>query len=126
MIRTELNLKEPRKFVVVQGARYSWDLGYRDELATLNRITDLFYYLPAITQPSSDLSWSGFTGRIQPLVESGVIEEKTGLELTPENFDVFLCGNPLMVEGVSEILVSKGFSTGEKKETGNVHREKYW
>tara|TARA_B100000315_G_scaffold190081_1_gene180069 strand:- start:9523 stop:10332 length:810 start_codon:yes stop_codon:yes gene_type:complete len=126
MIRTELNLKEPRKFVVLQGGRYSWDLGYRDELATLDRMTELFFYIPAITRPSSDLSWSGLTGRIQALVESGVIEEKTGLELNPENFDVFLCGNPLMVEEVSELLVSKGFNVDKKKETGNVHREKYW
>ena len=126
MIRTELDLKEPRKFVVLQGARYSWDLGYRDELATLDKIAELFYYIPAITRPSSDLSWSGLTGRIQSLVESGVIEEKTGLELTPDNFDVFLCGYPLMVDEVSELLVSKGFIVDEKKKTGNVHREKYW
>ncbi len=51
MIRSELNLKEPRRFVVLHGAGCSWDLGYRDELATLDRLVDHFHYLPTITEP---------------------------------------------------------------------------
>jgi len=35
MLRSELVCNDARQFVVVHGARYSWDLGYRTELTGL-------------------------------------------------------------------------------------------
>ena len=126
MIRSEFHLQNKRKFAVLHGASCSWDLGYRDELATMDRLTKRFNYLPTITDPSKDPTWNGLTGLIQPIIKSGVLEEKTGLDLTPENFDIFLCGNPLMVDETTKILVSMGFVLDVKKEVGTLHRERYW
>lgn len=126
MIRSEFHLQKKRKFAVLHGASCSWDLGYRDELATMDRLTERFHYLPTITDPAKDPTWSGLTGLIQPIIKSGIVEEKTGLDLTPENFDIFLCGNPLMVDETTKILASKGFTPDVKKEIGTLHRERYW
>ena len=100
MLRSELECNGPRQFVMVHGARYSWDLGYRTELTGLARHCGNFHYMPVITRPQEDVTWRGRSGYLQNVIASGAIEEETGLALTPENFDIFLCGNPGMIETV--------------------------
>jgi ferredoxin--NADP+ reductase len=125
MIRTYLE-GTTHRFVILHGARYSWDLGYRDELMTLARFSSNVEYLPAVSRPQQDPTWSGLTGRIQAVIESGAIEAHTGLKLAPELFDVFLCGNPGMIAAVAEILEEKGFQRDAKRVTGTIHVEEYW
>ena len=126
MIRSELHKHKSRNFVVLHGAASSWDLGYRDELATVDRLVDNFHYLPTITSPDKDPTWKGLTGFLEPIITSGKLEEKVGKKLSPENFDVFLCGNPKMVDNVTELLVEKGFKADFKKEIGTIHKEEFW
>ncbi len=126
MIRSLLDCNKERRFVVLNGARYSWDLGYRDELNSVERYCPNLIYIPAVSRPDEDPTWKGLAGRIQPILESGVVEERSGLEITPDNFDIFLCGNPGMIEGVMAIMEAKGFVKGDKKNPGNMHVEEYW
>ena len=126
MIRSELHLRKPRNFIVLHGASCSWDLGYRDELATIDRLTENFHYIPTITEPEKDPTWNGLSDFIEPIIASGKVEGKSGLQLSPETFHVFLCGNPVMVEGVTDILVKKGFKPHSRKDPGNIHAEEYW
>ena len=81
MLRTHLLCGEPRKFVVLHGARVSWDLGYRAELETPDRLCGNFAYVPAITRPAEDPSFSdrpaaiadrvgGDHGEVQPRARS--------------------------------------------------------
>jgi len=126
MLRSELHLHPGRTFVVLHGASCSWDLGYRDELSMMDRLTPTFHYLPTITEPDKDPTWKGLSEFIEPIISSGRLEEEAGMALTPENFDVFLCGNPKMVEGVAAMLESKGFKEHSKKEPGEIHVERFW
>jgi ferredoxin--NADP+ reductase len=126
MMRTELVCGGPRQFVVVHGARYSWDLGYRTELVGLSRHCANFHYVPVITRPQEDPTWRGRSGYLQNLVASGAIEEETGLELTPENFDIFLCGNPGMIETVIGWAEHRGFVKDKGHDIGTLHTEEYW
>ena len=115
-----------RHFVMVHGARYSWDLGYRTELNGLARHCANFHYLPVITRPQEDATWRGRSGYIQNVVASGTIEKATGLALTPENFDIFLCGNPAMIESVIDWAQARGFARDQADATGTLHVERYW
>lgn len=126
MLRTELVCNGPRQFVIVHGARYSWDLGYRTELTGLARHCGNFHYLPVITRPQEDPTWKGRSGYLQNLVASGAIEEETGLALTPENFDIFLCGNPGMIETVITWAERRGFVRDKGHDIGTLHTEEYW
>ncbi len=126
MIRSDLHLHKNRKFIVVHGAACSWDLGYRDELSLMDRFSENFSYIPTITQPEDDVTWSGETKFIQDLLVSGVIEEKSGAKITPDEYDVFLCGNPKMVNLVTENLVERGFKKHSRKDPGTIHTEEYW
>jgi ferredoxin--NADP+ reductase len=126
MLRSELECNGPRQFVVVHGARFSWDLGYRTELTGLARHCGNFHYLPVITRPQEDPTWRGRSGYLQNLIASGAVEEETGLELTPENFDIFLSGNPGMIETVIGWAENRGFVKDRGHDIGTLHTEEYW
>jgi ferredoxin--NADP+ reductase len=127
MIRTFLTTESTRRFTVVHGARHSWDLGYRSELATLSRMLPHFHYIPMVSRPDEEITdWGGETGYVQEIWDRGLIEDQWGIEPTPDNTHVFLCGNPGMIESAVEVLAAKGFREHTKKEQGQVHLERYW
>ncbi|MGD0863163.1 MAG: ferredoxin--NADP reductase [Candidatus Limnocylindrales bacterium] len=126
MLRSELVCNGPRRFVVAHGARFSWDLGYRTELTGLARHCRNFHYIPVITRPQEDVTWRGRSGYLQNLIASGAIEEETGLALTPYNFDIFLCGNPGMIETVIGWATEHGFVRDKGHNIGTLHTEEYW
>jgi ferredoxin--NADP+ reductase len=126
MLRSELECNGPRQFVVVHGARFSWDLGYRTELTGLARHCRNFHYVPVITRPQEDVTWRGRSGYLQNLIASDAIEEETGLALTPDNFDIFLCGNPGMIETVISWAEARGFVKDKGHDIGTLHTEEYW
>jgi ferredoxin/flavodoxin---NADP+ reductase len=126
MLRTLLVQDSQRRFVVLHGARYSWDLGYRAELESLARIRPNLTYLPSITRPDQDPHFRGATGRIQSLLEQGLVEETAGVVLDPAVADVFLCGNPEMIGAAKELLIARGFTPDQGKNSGTVHAEEYW
>jgi ferredoxin--NADP+ reductase len=126
MLRTMLVNDAERRYVVLHGARYSWDLGYRGELESLARLRPNFTYIPAITRADQDPHFHGRTGRLQTLLEQGAVESDSGLQLDPLKAEVFLCGNPEMVKAVKAILEAKGFNASHGREPGNIHVEEYW
>jgi ferredoxin--NADP+ reductase len=126
MLRTMLIHDTVRKFVVLHGARHSWDLGYRAELESLARLRPNLHYLPSITRPAEDPHFTGLTGRVQALLARGVVEQASGLPLTPEQFEVFLCGNPDMVRETRAWLQERGFVPDQGKQVGHIHVEEYW
>jgi ferredoxin--NADP+ reductase len=125
-VRALVQCNGGRHFVMVHGARYSWDLGYRTELTGLARHCANFHYLPAITRPQEDVTWSGRTGYLQNVIASGVIEKETGLAVTPQNFDILLCGNPGMIETVIDWAQERGFTRDVGGKIGTLHVEQYW
>ncbi len=126
MLRSELRCGAERRFVVLHGARYSWDLGYRTELTMLSRRCSNMTYVPTVSRPAGDPSWKGLTGYVQDVLESGAVERMSGLEFRPDRFHVFLCGNPAMIEASKALLVRRGFVPDRKGSVGNLHVEEYW
>ena len=126
MLRTMLLDDTQRRFVVLHGARFGWDLGYRGELESLARLRPNLTYIPSITRPDQDPHFRGYTGRIQTLLEEGVVEKEAGISLDPAQADVLLCGNPDMVTAVKAILEAKNYTVGRGREPGTIHVEEYW
>jgi ferredoxin--NADP+ reductase len=126
MLRTMLVNGQRRRFVVLHGARYGWDLGYRGELESLARLCPNFTYIPSITRRDQDPHFYGRTGRIQTLVEQGVLEEESGVALDPAQAEVFLCGNPEMVRVTRMKLEKKGYDANNGSDLTTLHIEEYW
>ncbi len=127
MLRTQLTCGDTRKFAILHGVRHSWDLGYRSELMALNRMCPNFTYIPIISRPKEEAApWGGATGYVQDLWGSPALTDAWGLNPSPEDTHVFVCGNPAMIEDVVEILEGEGFREHKKKAPGQIHTEKYW
>ncbi len=126
MIRSAHACGEGRKFYVLHGARYSWDLGFRSELQALDHGCGTFAYLPTVTRTEKDPSWNGHGGRIQTLIEDGTLDKSLGGPPVPGQLSIFICGNPEMVEDVQTRFEGMGFRLHSKQEPGNLHIERYW
>lgn len=115
-----------RKFVVVHGARYVKDLGYRDELEALHRDCHTMEYLPTVSRPEEDSHWTGHVGRVQSVVANGALESALGGPLSPNTTHVFVSGNPEMVEDMERTFIERGYTLHSTRSAGTLHIERYW
>ncbi len=125
MLRSDA-LKRTGRIMVIHGAANSWDLGYSSELLLLESMFDKFTYYPTITEPAKEpAGWHGDVRFIQDIWADGLAEKKWGFRPTPENTDIFLCGNPRMINSMVELLHSDGFVEHNRKQVGQVHVEEF-
>jgi ferredoxin--NADP+ reductase len=127
MLRSRLLHARRGKVAVLHGARHSWDLGYRAELALIEREHGGFVYIPGITRPDEEETpWSGETGRIQDIWSRDPIRERWGFSPSREHTHIFLCGHPAMIEVMLEQLGQQGFRQDTLRTPGEIHLERYW
>ena len=126
MLSTQLLCGAPRHFAVLHGAYHSWDLGYRNELLTLQHLCSNLTYVATIDRPQDEpVAWTDHIGWVQDLWTKGVVAQAWGFQPTPANTHVFLCGNPAMIESMRELLFKEGFREHSPKEPGEIHVEKF-
>lgn len=118
MVRSKSTWTPGRQITILHGVRYERDLAYRDELLTLSREMPLRY----IAYVSREEEKEGIfrKGYVQRAFDGGLVPVDSARD------NVFLCGNPSMVEEVEALLIGKGFTVHSKKTPGNLHVEKYW
>ena len=121
-LRSHLKEHKDTKLVVIHGAAYLWDLGYRSELEFIDYNFENFYYYPTLLQ--ADESWKGLRGYIEIHLENKILEN-IGIEINPEKTHFFLCGNPKMIASVSDFLIKRNYTRHSKKNPGALHIEEY-
>lgn len=104
------------RLVILHGASRSWEFAYRDELAALSNDSSWFRYIPTISRPWADPSWTGEVGRIEDVLRKHL--DALGLE--PSTTTAYLCGQPQMTLNAKSILERCGF----RKEF--IREEIYW
>ncbi len=120
-------LQRKGKIMVIHGAANSWDLGYSSELTLLESMANNFSYHPTITEPDKEPSgWMGDTRFIEDIWKDSVLEDKLGFRPKPEDTNIFLCGNPRMIDGMKDILGAEGFEVHNRKNPdGHIHIEEF-
>ena len=119
MMKTLLIDGAPRRAVILHGASYEYDLGYRELLEEWDADgTYPLVYVPTVSRPSApeNAGWNGRTGRVEQIVPE-VYDE---LGLTPENSIAYICGNPDMINAVDVLLQERGFPEEQ------IKKELYW
>lgn len=124
MIREYHGKNRWRRAVMIHCVRYSRDLAYRTELENLAASAGDVIYLPTVTR--NDPTWDGHRGRVQGLLEPTNFLKFAGFELDPAQCQVFLCGNPEMIDTTQAQLEGIGFIQHSKKNPGNLHFERFW
>jgi len=114
-----------RELVVLHGASYVDELGYKELLTDLeNESLDKgkdkwnFRYRATISRPQEwfNRSWSGQIGRVENFLrtkdsEQSPLEKIVGEKVTKENTIFFICGWQGTIDGVMDTLGPQGFVT---------------
>jgi ferredoxin/flavodoxin---NADP+ reductase len=117
MLRSELH-RDPAadlsKWVLLHGASYPADLGYRDELMRMVDRNRLKYW-GTVSRPKEAPEWRGDTGRVEAFFDGARLddfERRLGLPaggFTPENVVIFICGLTGTITGTIIPLIDRGF-----------------
>ncbi len=119
MIRQSMIDSRPRKTVLINGVSFSDELGYVEELESLERENRYpLHYVPTVSRPRDprNTSWTGRIGRAEAIV-TDVCRE---YGLRPDRTVVYICGNPDMILNVERELMMRGFPEF------HVKKELYW
>ncbi|HUY55079.1 MAG TPA: FAD-binding oxidoreductase [Candidatus Nanopelagicaceae bacterium] len=104
------------RIMLIQGASYSHEFGYQQEMFDLEAELSGFKYLPTVSRPWDDPSWQGETGRAEDVLrkysDQFGIGPKTGL--------VYLCGHPGMIATARSVMRRRGLADSE------ILEEQYW
>ena len=94
----------------------------------MQRLVPAFAYLPIVSSDPDEetVPWKGRAGFINRLWQDGSLKAAMGFEPAPDTTHVFLCGNPLMIEGMMEHLAAEGFTEHTHQQPGKIHLEKFW
>ena len=128
-----------RELIVLHGASYVDELGYKDLLTdleneSLDRGKDKwnFRYRATISRPQEwfNRSWSGQIGRVETFLrtkdgESSPLEKLVGGKITKENTVFFICGWQGTIDGCMDYLAPKGFVTERNKRPDKSFEIKY-
>lgn len=123
MVFEHFHTKGPTdQYLVLHGASYPHDLGYREEMvALLNRSRPAPRYFPTVSRDPGNEPWNGLRGRVETLLQAGRLEElerQAGLapgHLAPQHAVVFCCGLQGTISGTLVNLLDRGFVPRELK-----------
>jgi ferredoxin--NADP+ reductase len=117
MVRSELR-RNPNadlsNYVLLHGASYPADLGYRDELHRMVETNKLKYW-GTVSRPKESGDWRGDAGRVEAFFEGARLEDlekRCGLPaggFTPNNVVVYICGLTGTITGTVVPLIDRGF-----------------
>jgi len=125
MLRSGQALRDHRAVVVVYGVREPAHLAYLDELRELERDHgDRFRLVTLCTR--TDPPPGGLRGRVTERLADGALEAAARLPITPERSHVLLCGNPAMIEEMTERLGARGLERHTPRQPGQLSTERYW
>ena len=110
------------KMAVLHGAAYPWDIGYLSELEFIKNTFSNFFFFPTLLK--ADNGWTGLRGFIQDHLENKVLEN-VGIEISPDKTHFYLCGNPKMVECISDFLIKRNYTKHTRTNPGALHIEEY-
>ncbi|HEY1551786.1 MAG TPA: hypothetical protein VGG28_28355, partial [Kofleriaceae bacterium] len=117
MLRSELRRNptaDLSNWVLLHGASYPGDLGYRDELAQMIDKNKLKYW-GTVSRPKEAPEWKGDVGRVEAFFEPGRLddfEHRLGLPaggFTPKNVVIYICGLTGTITGTIVPLIDRGF-----------------
>jgi ferredoxin--NADP+ reductase len=122
MVRNQQSLDpetDLSRWVILHGASYPDDLGYREELESM--VAQGLHYYSTVSRPQEAPDWKGDTGRVEDyfLAERlAELEERLGLgagEFTPKHTVVFICGLQGTISQTIVRLNSRGFVPENRK-----------
>lgn len=130
---------DKREIVVLHGASYVDELGYKELLTDLEyesidkgKDTWNFKYRATISRPQEwfNRSWGGQAGRVETFLRSkdggpSPLEKLVNDKITKENTIFYICGWQGTIDGVMDFLKPRGFASEREKRPDGSFEVKY-
>ncbi|MDG2118237.1 MAG: ferredoxin--NADP reductase [Gammaproteobacteria bacterium] len=124
ILETEEPWRRFKKIVLVHAVRRTADLRYQN---LINKFSDTFHdrftFRAFVSRESSA---TALPGRIPAAIIDGMLEKSVGIELSADDSQIMLCGNPDMITDSITALKSKGLKKHRRRNPGQITVEKYW
>jgi len=124
MLKTDEPWQRFARMVFVHAVRHAEELTYQEQIhALLQRNPQQLQYIPFVSREATDFA---LPGRIPAAIESGALQRRAGLDMTPADSQIMICGNPAMVRDTQALLETLGFVRNTRKIDGHITTENYW
>ncbi len=123
MLRTDTPWKRFKRVVLVHAVRTAEELTYGDVIGGFRDHGAQFSFVPFVSREAHP---QALPGRVPAAMESGALERRVDLPLSPDAAQVMLCGNPDMVRDATEVLKAKGLRRNRRRTPGHITTEHYW
>jgi len=97
-------VKTKRKISFWYGARSKQEMLYDNEFSALDKKYKNFSYNVALSDPQPEDKWKGLTGFIHECLYNNYL----GKHKNPDDIEYYLCGPPMMLDAIMEMLDSLG------------------
>ncbi|HHM01741.1 MAG TPA: NADH:ubiquinone reductase (Na(+)-transporting) subunit F [Caldithrix abyssi] len=97
-------LKTTRKVTFFYGARSKREMFYDEDFKKIEEQFPNFKYVVALSDPQPEDNWTGPTGFIHQAVEETYLSKHEA----PEEIEYYLCGPPMMLSAVQNMLYNLG------------------
>ena len=124
ILKTQQVWERFERVVLVHAVRLAEELSFDETIqSVLTSRADRFRFLPFV---SRELTEFALPGRVPAAIETGLLEERAGFQITANSSQVMLCGNPAMVKDTSEALQARGLIRNRRRAPGHISVENYW
>lgn len=123
ILKTDTPWQRFEQVILVHAVRHREDLTYGPTIeALLNQHQNRFRFMPFVSRERCN---GALHGRIPAALDSGDLEHRLGLRLSPEGAHVMLCGNSGMIKDTTAVLQQRGLRRHLRREPGHISTEKY-
>lgn len=124
ILKTDTPWERFSRIVLVHGVRHARDLNYQQVIDEFRkRDPDKFCVVPFI---SRELNSSAMDGHIPDAISDGRLEQRVGIQLSPDRSQVMICGNPNMIKETKQVLEARGLKKNLRRSPGHITTEHYW
>ncbi|CAG0961550.1 Flavodoxin/ferredoxin--NADP reductase [Methylophilaceae bacterium] len=112
------------RVVLVYAVRTLSELSYRQRIAEVQqKHGGQFVFVPFTSREMVDFA---IHGRIPQAIADGRLERAAEINMTADDSQIMLCGNPQMIEDTMQTLTERGLRKHRRKEPGQITVEHYW
>lgn len=124
MLDTDEVWRRFERVILLYAVRTMSELSYQERIAGVSAAhPGQFKFIPFISRETWPFA---MPGRIPQAIEDGSLEARAGIAINAQDSQFALCGNPAMVESVTQCLIARGLKKHKRKEPGQITVESYW